>query len=94
MIGSYLHPDKPGDYLVLYLTCRAIDDATVANMYFVLTATARLGLMLEPATGWANQMMQIPSLKPNFYCMTSRLPNVRTHQMYSMITAFCADHRS
>ena len=36
MIGSYLHPDKPGDYLVLYLTCRAIDDATVANMYFVL----------------------------------------------------------
>ena len=36
MIGSYIHPGKPGDYLALYLTCCAIDDATVANMYFVL----------------------------------------------------------
>ena len=36
MIGSYLHPGKPGGYLALYLTCRAIDDAAVANMYFVL----------------------------------------------------------
>jgi len=36
MIGGYLHAGKPGDYPVLYLTCRVIDEATVANMYFVL----------------------------------------------------------
>ena len=51
--------------------------------------TVYLGFMLQPATGWANEMMQTPSLKPNFYCVTLRLSNVRTHQMYSMITAFC-----